>query len=161
MPSNDLIFCHPLLLLPSVFPSIRVFSNKSVLCIRWKSTGVSASASVLPINIQGWLPLGLTGWNSLLFKGLSRVFSNTTVRAYWKPTDLGALIFQFHIFLPFRTVHGVFKARIVKWFAIPFSSGPRFVSTLCHDRSTLSGPIWHGSQFHWVRQGHVPCDKFD
>ena len=45
------------------------------------SIGASASASVLPMNIQGWFPLGLTGWISLLSKGLSRVFSNTTVRS--------------------------------------------------------------------------------
>ena len=44
-----------------------------------QSTGVSASALVLPMNIQDWLPLGLTGWISLQSKGLSRVFSNTTV----------------------------------------------------------------------------------
>ena len=51
MPFNHLILCHPLLLLPSIFPSIRVFSNESVLRIRWPNIGVSASASVLPINI--------------------------------------------------------------------------------------------------------------
>ena len=58
MPSNHLILCCPLLLLllPSVFPSIRGFSNESVLHIRW--IGVSASASVLPMNIQDWFPLG-------------------------------------------------------------------------------------------------------
>ena len=48
IPSNRLILSHPLLLLPSVFPSIRVFYNESALCIRWPSTGASASASVLP-----------------------------------------------------------------------------------------------------------------
>ena len=55
---------HPLLsflLLPSIFPSIRVFSNESVLCIKWPNIGVSALASVLLMNIQGWFPLGLTG----------------------------------------------------------------------------------------------------
>jgi len=52
MPSNHLILCCPLLLLPSIFPSIRVFSNESVLCIRWPNIGVSVSASVLPMNIQ-------------------------------------------------------------------------------------------------------------
>ena len=61
MPSNHLILCRPLLLLPSIFPSIRVFSNESVLHIRWPSIGVSASASVLPMNIQDWFPLRLTG----------------------------------------------------------------------------------------------------
>ena len=53
MPSNHLILCCPLLLPPSIFPSIRVFSNESVLHVRWPTIGVSASASVLPINIQG------------------------------------------------------------------------------------------------------------
>ena len=80
MPSNHLILCRPLLLLPSVFPSIRVFSSESVLCIRWPSIGVSASASVLPMNIQDWFPLGLSGWISLQFKRLSKVFCNTTVK---------------------------------------------------------------------------------
>ena len=77
-------WCHltisarrPLLLLPSIFPRITVFSNKSVLPIRWPNTGISALASVLPMNIQGWFPLGWTGWISLQSKGLSRVFSST------------------------------------------------------------------------------------
>ena len=67
---------------PSIFPSIRVFSNELVLCIRWPKTGVSASASVLPMNIQDWFPLGLTDLISLQFKGLSRVFSDTTAQKY-------------------------------------------------------------------------------
>ena len=65
MPSNHLILCQPLLLLPSIFPSIKVFSNESVLPISGQSIGVSASASVLPMNIQDWVPLGWTGWISL------------------------------------------------------------------------------------------------
>ena len=64
MPSNHLILCCPLFFLPSIFPSIRVFSNESVLCIRWPNIGVSASASLLPMNIQDWSPLGWTGWIS-------------------------------------------------------------------------------------------------
>ena len=82
MPSNYLILCHPLLLLPSIFPSLRVFFNESALCIRW-SKYWSFTFSVrpsFPVNIQGWFPLGLTGLISLLSKGLSRVFSNTTVQ---------------------------------------------------------------------------------
>ena len=82
MPSNHLILCHPLLLLPTIFPTIRVFSNESVLHIRWPDIGVSASASVLPMNIQDSFPLGWTGWISLQYKGLSRVFSNTTVQKH-------------------------------------------------------------------------------
>ena len=61
IPSNHLIFCCPLLLLPSVFPSIRGFSSESVLCIRWSNIRASTSASVLPTNIQYWFPLGFTG----------------------------------------------------------------------------------------------------
>ena len=82
MPSNHLIHCHPLLLLPSIFPSIRVFSNKSVLHIRWPNIGDSASTSILPMNIQDWFLLGWTSWISLQSKGLSRVFSNTTVQKH-------------------------------------------------------------------------------
>ena len=66
MPSIHLIPCHPLLLLPSIFPTIRVFSSESVLHVRWPKFGASASASVLPMNIQGWFPLRLTGLISLL-----------------------------------------------------------------------------------------------
>ena len=80
MPSNHLILCHHLLLPLSIFPSIRVFSNESALCIRWPSIGVSTSTSVLPMNTQDWSPIEWTGWISLQSKGLSRVFSNTTVQ---------------------------------------------------------------------------------
>ena len=76
MLSNHLILCCPLLLLPSVFSSIRVFSSELALC---QSIGASAWASVLPMNIQGWFPLGLTGLISLQSKGLLRVFSSTKI----------------------------------------------------------------------------------
>ena len=82
MPSNHLILCHPLLFLSSIFPSIGVFSNKSALHIRWQNTGVSASASVLPMNIQIWFPLELTGLISLQSKGLSRFFSSITIQKH-------------------------------------------------------------------------------
>ena len=73
------ILCHPFLLSPSIFPSIRAFSRESA---GGQGTGVSASASVLLLNIQDWVPLRLTGWISLKSKGLSRVFSNTTVQKH-------------------------------------------------------------------------------
>jgi len=63
MPSNHLILCCPLLLLLSIFPSIRVFSDKSVLCIRWPKYWSSASTSFLPMNSQNWLPLRWIGWS--------------------------------------------------------------------------------------------------
>ena len=59
--SNHLILYYPLLLLPSIFPSIRVFSKELVLHIRWPNSEASASASVLPVNIQDCFPLGWTG----------------------------------------------------------------------------------------------------
>ena len=82
MPSNHLILCRPLLLLPSIFPSIRVFFSESVLPSGGQSIGVSASASVLLMNIQDWFPLGWTGLISWQSKGLSRIFSNTTVQKH-------------------------------------------------------------------------------
>ena len=83
VPSNHLILCCPLLLLPSIFPSIKVFfSSESVLCIRW-SKYWSFSFSISPSNEYSvWFPLGLTGLISLQSKGLSRVFSNATVQKY-------------------------------------------------------------------------------
>ena len=82
MPSNHLILCCPLLLLPSIFPSIRVFFSESVLYIRWPKYW-SFSFSISPsLNIQDWFHLGWTGWISLQSKGLSRVFSNTTVQKH-------------------------------------------------------------------------------
>ena len=80
MPFNHLILCRHLLL-PSIFPSIMVFSM-SQFTSGGRSIGASASASVLPMNIQDWFPLGWTGWISLLSKGLSRGFSNTTVQKH-------------------------------------------------------------------------------
>ena len=83
MPSNHLILCCPHLLPPSIFPSIRVFSNESVLHIRWtKYWSFGFSISVLPMNIQDWSPLGWTGWISMQSKGLLRVFPNTTVQKH-------------------------------------------------------------------------------
>ena len=80
MLSNHLILCRLLLLLPSIFPSIRVFPMSHFFASGGQSIG--ASASVLPMNIQDWFLLGLTGLISLLSKGVSRVFSNTTVQKH-------------------------------------------------------------------------------
>ena len=80
MPSNHLILCYPLLLLPSIFPSTKIFSNESVLCIRWPEYWSFSFSISLPMNVQDWFPLGWTGLISLKSKGLPRVFSNTTVQ---------------------------------------------------------------------------------
>ena len=82
MSSNHLIPYHPLLLLSSISPRIMVFSNESALCIRWPKYW-SFSFNISPTNEQqDWSPLGWTGWISLQSKGLSRVFSNTTVQKH-------------------------------------------------------------------------------
>ena len=82
MPSNNLILCCPLLLLPSIFPSIRVFSNESVLRISWPKYFCLSLSITPPMNIQNLFPLGLTGLISMKSKCLSKVFSNTTVQKH-------------------------------------------------------------------------------
>ena len=91
MPSNHLILCCPLLLPPSILPASGSFQMSQFFTSGGQSIGVSASASVLPMNIQDWSPLGWTGWISLQSKGLSRLFSNTTVQ---KHQLLGAQLFS-------------------------------------------------------------------
>ena len=82
MPSNHLILCHPLLLLPSIFPSIRVFSNESTLCIRWPKYW-SFSFSISPSNeYLGLISFRMDWLDLLAVQGLSRVFSNTTVQKH-------------------------------------------------------------------------------
>ena len=82
MPSNHLILCHPLLLLPSIFPSIRVFTNEPVLHIRWPKYW-NFSSSINPSNEHSELISLRMDWLDLLqSKGLSRVFSNTTVQKH-------------------------------------------------------------------------------
>ena len=82
MPSNHLILCRPLLLLPPIPPSIRVFSNESTLCMRWLKYW-SFSFNLSPSNEHpGLISFRWTGRISLLSKGLSRVISNTTVQKH-------------------------------------------------------------------------------
>ena len=83
-------WCHPTISASVVpfssclqsFPASGSFQMSQYFASGGQSIGVSASASVLPVNIQDWFPLGWTGWISLLSKGLSRVFSNTTVQKH-------------------------------------------------------------------------------
>ena len=82
MSSNHLILCHPLRLLPSIFPTSGPFLRSQFFTSGGQNIGVSASTSVLPVNIQDWFPLGLTCFISLRSRGLSGVFSNTTVQKY-------------------------------------------------------------------------------
>ena len=101
MPSNHLILCHPFLL-PSIFPNIRSFPRSELFASVGQSIGVSASASVLPMNIQDWFPLGLTGLISLQSKGLSRVFSSTTIQTYQLILWLSAF-FMVQLIHPYMT----------------------------------------------------------
>ena len=83
-------WCHPTILssvipfssCPQSFPALGSFQMSQLFVSGGQSTGVSTSTSVLPMNNQDWSPLGWTGWISLLSKGLSRVFSNTTVQKH-------------------------------------------------------------------------------
>ena len=82
IPSNHLILCHPLLSLPSIFPSIRVFSSESVLPIRWPKFW-SFSFSISPSSeYSGLISFSMDWFDLLAVKGLSRVFSNTTVEKH-------------------------------------------------------------------------------
>ena len=82
MPTNHLILCHPLLFPPSILSNIRVFSNKSLLHIRWPKYWTLSFSISRSNEYSGLFPLGLTGWISLLSNGLSGVFSNTTVQKH-------------------------------------------------------------------------------
>ena len=83
-------WCHPVISssvvpfssCPQSLPASKSFPMSQLFAWGGQSTGVSASASVLPVNVEDWFPLGLTGWISLQSKGLSRVFSNTTVQKH-------------------------------------------------------------------------------
>ena len=90
MPSYDLMLWCPLLFLPSIFPSIRDFSNESAVCIKGPKYWSFSFSISLPTSIQGWFPLRLAGLISLLSRGLSGFFSSTTV---WRHQFFGILPF--------------------------------------------------------------------
>ena len=82
MPSNHLILYHPLLLLPSIFPSIKVLSNEMTLYIRWPKYWSFCLRISTSNEYSGLISLRLTGFNFLQSKGFSRVFSNTTIQKH-------------------------------------------------------------------------------
>ena len=119
MPSNHLILCHLLLLLPSIFPGSGSFPRNQFFGSGGQSIGASASASVPPMNIQDWLPLGWTGWTSLLSKGLSRVFSNTWFYApfpIWKQPVVPCPVLTVASWAAYRFLRGQ-----IRWSGIPIS----------------------------------------
>ena len=91
---------------------------------------------------QTWLKWLSSSSSSFILSGVISPLISSSILGNYRP---GEFISQCPIFLPFHTVHGVLKARILKWFAIPFSSGPHFVRTLHHDPFILGGPTGHGS----------------
>ena len=91
-------------------------------------------------HIHNWV-LFLLWWRLFILSGVISPLISSSIWGTYRP---GEFIFQCPIFLPFHAVHGVLKSRILKWFAIPFFSGPRFVRTVYHDPSVLGGPTQHG-----------------
>ena len=123
-PSNQ--WCHPAISssvvpfssCPQSLPASRSFPMSQLFSWGGQSTGVSASASVLPMNTQNWSPSGWTGWISLQSKGLSRVFSNTTVQ---KHQYFGAQLSSHsnsHIQLPTTEGSCLHKSYILAWFTL-------------------------------------------
>ena len=156
-------WCHPIIWSSVALFSFRLqsFPASGPFPMSWlfasggQSVGASASALVLPMNIQSWFPLGWTGLNSLLSKGLSRVFSNTTVQKHQFFGALPSLWSSSHIHTwllerPHPWLYRPLSARwclcfLLVWFAIPSTNGSHFVRTLSYDPSVLAGPAQHGS----------------
>ena len=92
-------------------------------------------------HIHKWV-LFLLWLHPFILSGVISPLISSNILGTYRP---GEFIFQCPIFLPFHTVHGVLKARILKWFAIPFSSGPHSVRPLHHDPSFLGDPTQYGS----------------
>ena len=135
MPSNHLILCHPLLLRLQSFPVSGSFPMSQFFASGGHIIGVSASASVLPMNIQDWLPLGLTGFISLQSKGLSRVFSNTTVQKH--------KFFSTHTYMTIGKI-----IALTRW-----TFGSKVMSLLFNMKSWNSNTLatWCKELTHWKR----------
>ena len=142
----------PVALFVEMLPKAHLTSHSKMPGSRWVITPswLSGSEEIFCIVLQhqtftsfiyNWALFSL--WLSLFILSgvIFPLFFSSILGTYWP----GKFIFQCHIFLPFHTVHGVLKERMLKWFAIPFSSGPHFVRTLHHDSSVLCGPTQHGS----------------
>ena len=103
-------------------------------------------------HVQNWV-LFLFWLCLFILSGIISPLFTSSILGTYRP---GEFIFQCPIFLPFHAVHGVLKARILKWFAIPFSSRPRFVRTLHHDHLGWPYPKWPGVSNQPENEGHVP-----
>ena len=131
MPSNHLILCHPLLLLPSIFPSITVFSNESALCIRWPKYW-SFSFNISLSNEYSRLISFRVDWLDLLLqsKGLSRVFSSTTVQKHQFFSAQISLMVQ--LLYPYmttgKTIALTIQTFVGKVMSLPFNMLSRLVT---------------------------------
>ena len=144
MSSNHPILCYPLLFLPSVFPSIRVFSNKLALCIRWPKCWSISFSIVLPMNIiQCWSPLGLTGVISLQSKGLWRVFSQN--RSLKASILLCSVFFMVQLSNPYvttgKTIALTRQTFVTKVMSLLFDMLSRFVMGFLPRRKSF---LFHG-----------------
>ena len=125
-PSNYLIFCHPFLL-PSIFPSSKVFWDESILHMRWPKYWSFSLVSVLSMNAQDWSPLGLTGLISLPSKGLSRVFSSTTVGRHGFSGAQSFLLPSSHIHTTEKTIALTLQTFVGKEISLLFNMLSSFV----------------------------------
>ena len=128
MPSNHIILCHSFLFLPSIFPSIRGFSNELLYASGSQSIRASATQSVLPMDVQGWFPLGLTGLILLLTKWLSRVFSKTTILKHQFWGAQSSLWFNSHIWALLMVIALTIQTFVSKVMSLLFNMLSRF----CH-----------------------------
>ena len=135
MLSNHVIVYCSLFLLPSVFSSISVFPMSQLFPSGDRRIGVSASTSVLPMKIQGWFLLGLTGLISLQFKGLSRIFSRTTVKEHQFFGAEPSLRFNphIHIWLLEKTWLWLYGPLSVKWFQLVIHLAQHLHDANTHD----------------------------
>ena len=145
MPSNHLILCCPLLLLPSIFPSIGSFPVSRLFTSGGQSIGTSASASVLPVNVQDWFLLGLCSLSSQF----SQYFSVTFVFT----KSVSCTVLSMNCGPPCSSVHGILQARILDWVAVAFSRG----SSWHRDRTLVS--CIEGRFFtFWGTSGYIVYD---
>ena len=129
-------WCHPAISstvvlfssCPQSFPASESFPMSQLFAWGGQSIGISASASVLPMNTQDWSPLGWTGWISLQSKGLSRVFSNTTVQKHQFFSAQLSSQFNPH---PYMTTGKTIA--LTRW---------TFVGKVCHLSGWQKSPIW-------------------
>ena len=121
-----LILCHPYLLLPSIFPSIKVFSSESALHISWPKYWSFSFSISLSNKYQGWFPLGLTDLISLESKGLSRVFSNTTVQKHQFFSTLIMVQLSHPYMTTGKTIALTIQAFVSKVMSLLFNTQSRF-----------------------------------